>query len=82
MSKFCAFLITPTIEAWGPRRVLLVRRENEHEPVIAPELLQRLRDKFDDTYGYDIVPVDMDVVMDPSTFEAQVKKSIPKRKRT
>lgn len=82
MSKFCAFLLMPTIEAWGPRHVLLVRKENEEGLAVDPELLQRLRDRIDETYGYDVIPVDMHVITDPKTFEAQVKKLVPKRKRT
>ena len=80
MAKFSAFLLGPTME-WGTQRIFLIKKEEGATQAIEIEQLRQLRAKLIEKYGYDLAPIDMEVA-EVTTLEAQIKKAIPKRKRS
>lgn len=80
MSKYAAYVLVSATGATWPQRVFLLKQE-EGESAVESEKLRALRLDLVGKHGYDVLAVDMEVLEFKDLY-AQIKKSIPKRKRT
>jgi len=83
MSKYNTYvLVSTTTFGGGPSRVFFVKKESEISNAVSEEALRSLRLDLHSKYCMDLIPVDLEVVGEAKDLMAQIKKCLPKRKRT